>query len=146
MIEPDSPILWLTTPCPAPNEIGTRFHNRTTFPPCPNPTTDTQKTPSSPLIGVEHIRLRPGMYIGKLGDGSQPEDGIYVLLKEVIDNAIDEHVMGYGTVVDVKVAEDMTATVRDFGRGIPLGKLLECWLKLTPEPSMTARFSSDPLA
>ncbi len=74
----------------------------------------------------EHIRLRPGMYIGKLGDGSQPEDGIYVLLKEVIDNAIDEHVMGYGTVVDVKVAEDMTVTVRDFGRGIPLGKLLEC--------------------
>ncbi|MCB1211010.1 MAG: type IIA DNA topoisomerase subunit B [Verrucomicrobiales bacterium] len=74
----------------------------------------------------EHIRLRPGMYIGKLGDGSQPEDGIYVLLKEVVDNAIDEHVMGYGTHVEVTVAEDMTVTVRDYGRGIPLGKLMEC--------------------
>jgi len=74
----------------------------------------------------EHIRLRPGMYIGKLGDGSQPEDGIYVLLKEVVDNAIDEHVMGYGTNVEVTVDEDMTVTVRDYGRGIPLGKLLEC--------------------
>ena len=74
----------------------------------------------------EHIRLRPGMYIGKLGDGSQPEDGIYVLLKEVVDNAIDEHVMGYGTQVDIKIDAVQLVTVRDYGRGIPLGKLLEC--------------------
>ncbi len=74
----------------------------------------------------EHIRLRPGMYIGKLGDGSLPEDGIYVLLKEVLDNCIDEHVMGFGSTIDIVIAEDQTVTVRDYGRGIPLGKLLEC--------------------
>ena len=74
----------------------------------------------------EHIRLRPGMYIGKLGDGSLPEDGIYVLLKEVIDNSIDEHVMGFGTTIDVEIREDQTVSVRDYGRGIPLGKLVEC--------------------
>lgn len=74
----------------------------------------------------EHIRLRPGMYIGKLGDGSLPEDGIYVLLKEVIDNCIDEHVMGFGNTVEIEITEDQTVTVRDYGRGIPLGKLLEC--------------------
>ncbi|MCB1226973.1 MAG: type IIA DNA topoisomerase subunit B [Verrucomicrobiales bacterium] len=74
----------------------------------------------------EHIRLRPGMYIGKLGDGSQPEDGIYVLLKEVVDNAIDEHVMGYGKVVEIQIDDQQQVSVRDFGRGIPLGKLMEC--------------------
>ncbi len=74
----------------------------------------------------EHIRLRPGMYIGKLGDGSQPEDGIYVLLKEVVDNCIDEHVMGYGKVIEVEISGDHQVTVRDYGRGIPLGKLMEC--------------------
>lgn len=74
----------------------------------------------------EHIRLRPGMYIGKLGDGSLPEDGIYVLLKEVIDNCIDEHVMGFGNLIEIDIAEDQTVTVRDYGRGIPLGKLMEC--------------------
>ena len=74
----------------------------------------------------EHIRLRPGMYIGKLGDGSQPEDGIYVLLKEVVDNAIDEHVMGYGKKVEITIDEEQQVTVRDYGRGIPLGKLMEC--------------------
>ncbi len=74
----------------------------------------------------EHIRLRPGMYIGKLGDGSLPEDGIYVLLKEVVDNAIDEHVMGFGSVIEISITEDQVASVRDYGRGIPLGKLLEC--------------------
>ncbi len=73
----------------------------------------------------EHIRLRPGMYIGKLGDGSAPEDGIYVLLKEVVDNCIDEHVMGHGNLVDI-IIEDNLVTVRDNGRGIPLGKLMEC--------------------
>ena len=72
----------------------------------------------------EHIRLRPGMYIGKLGDGSAPEDGIYVLLKEVLDNSIDEYAMGFGSKIDVEVTET-TVTVRDFGRGIPLGKLVE---------------------
>ncbi len=73
----------------------------------------------------EHIRLRPGMYIGKLGDGSAPDDGIYILLKEVIDNCIDEFSMGFGKRVDVTLA-GKTVAVRDFGRGIPLGKLEEC--------------------
>ena len=77
----------------------------------------------------EHIRLRPGMYIGKLGDGSSPDDGIYVLLKEVIDNCIDEHTMGYGKHVDVAI-EDKTITVRDFGRGIPLGKVVDVVSKI----------------
>lgn len=74
----------------------------------------------------EHIRLRPGMYIGKLGDGSQSEDGIYVLLKEVVDNCIDEHVMGYGKVIEIEITEDNLCSIRDYGRGIPLGKLMEC--------------------
>ncbi len=77
----------------------------------------------------EHIRLRPGMYIGKLGDGSQPDDGIYVLLKEVIDNSIDEFVMGHGSVVEVEIDGD-TVRVRDYGRGIPLGKVVECVSKM----------------
>ncbi|HQR01059.1 MAG TPA: DNA topoisomerase IV subunit B, partial [Ferruginibacter sp.] len=77
----------------------------------------------------EHIRLRPGMYIGKLGDGSSPDDGIYVLLKEVIDNCIDEHTMGYGKHVDVEI-KDKTITVRDYGRGIPLGKVVDVVSKI----------------
>ena len=77
----------------------------------------------------EHIRLRPGMYIGKLGDGSSPDDGIYVLLKEVIDNCIDEHTMGYGKHVDI-VIEKGTVTVRDYGRGIPLGKVVDVVSKI----------------
>ena len=77
----------------------------------------------------EHIRLRPGMYIGKLGDGSSPDDGIYVLIKEVIDNCIDEHTMGYGRHVDITIA-DKTVTVRDYGRGIPLGKVVEVVSKI----------------
>src|SRR6056297_395010 len=72
----------------------------------------------------EHIRLRPGMYIGKLGDGSSQDDGIYVLLKEVIDNSIDEYMMGFGQHIDVEV-KDRKLSVRDYGRGIPLGKLKE---------------------
>ena len=75
------------------------------------------------LEDVVHIRKRPGMYIGRLGDGSNAGDGIYVLLKEVIDNCIDEFAMGYGKNVIVKVGEDGEVCVRDFGRGIPLGKL-----------------------
>ena len=77
----------------------------------------------------EHIRLRPGMYIGKLGDGSSRDDGIYVLLKEVIDNSIDEYVMGYGKQIDVTV-ENGSVTVRDYGRGIPLGKVVDCVSKI----------------
>ncbi len=77
------------------------------------------------LEGVAHIRLRPGMYIGKLGDGSHSDDGIYVLIKEVIDNSIDEFRMGAGKVIDVTVQEGKVR-VRDYGRGIPLGKLLDC--------------------
>ena len=77
----------------------------------------------------EHIRLRPGMYIGKLGDGSSADDGIYVLMKEVIDNCIDEHTMGYGRHVDVNI-DGKTITVRDFGRGIPLGKVVDVVSKI----------------
>ena len=77
----------------------------------------------------EHIRLRPGMYIGKLGDGSSKDDGIYVLVKEVIDNSIDEHMMGYGKAIDVKITESRVM-VRDYGRGIPLGKVVDVVSKI----------------
>ncbi|SDG93627.1 topoisomerase-4 subunit B [Chitinophaga filiformis] len=77
----------------------------------------------------EHIRLRPGMYIGKLGDGSSMDDGIYILLKEVADNCIDEHTMGFGKQIDIKVTEH-SVTVRDYGRGIPLGKVVDVVSKI----------------
>jgi topoisomerase-4 subunit B len=77
----------------------------------------------------EHIRLRPGMYIGKLGDGSFPDDGIYVLLKEVMDNSIDEFMMGYGTHIDITIDEGVV-TVRDFGRGIPLKSVVDASSKM----------------
>ncbi len=77
------------------------------------------------LSPLEHIRLRPGMYIGRLGNGSHPEDGIYVLLKETIDNSIDEFTMGFGKRIEIELAE-RSVRVRDYGRGIPLGKLVEC--------------------
>lgn len=77
----------------------------------------------------EHIRLRPGMYIGKLGDGSSFDDGIYVLVKEVIDNSIDEHVMGHGKTIDITVT-DKRVEIRDYGRGIPLGKTVDCVSKI----------------
>jgi topoisomerase-4 subunit B len=77
------------------------------------------------LSSTEHIRLRPGMYIGRLGDGAHAEDGIYVLLKETIDNAVDEFAMGHGKKIEVELNE-RTLRVRDYGRGIPLGKVLEC--------------------
>jgi topoisomerase IV subunit B len=77
----------------------------------------------------EHIRLRPGMYIGKLGDGSSKDDGIYVLVKEVMDNCIDEHMMGYGKTIDVHITESKV-TVRDYGRGIPLGKVVDVVSKI----------------
>jgi topoisomerase-4 subunit B len=77
------------------------------------------------LSSLEHIRLRTGMYIGRLGDGTSPDDGIYILLKEVIDNSIDEYIMGYGKKIDVSI-EKRVVTVRDYGRGIPLGKVIDC--------------------
>ena len=77
----------------------------------------------------EHIRLRPGMYIGKLGDGSAADDGIYVLVKEVLDNCIDEYVMGFGKTIELKVSEHRVE-IRDYGRGIPLGKVVDCVSKI----------------
>ncbi|GJM31557.1 MAG: DNA topoisomerase (ATP-hydrolyzing) [Saprospiraceae bacterium] len=77
----------------------------------------------------EHIRLRPGMYIGKLGDGSSADDGIYILVKEVLDNSIDEYVMGHGKAIDIKI-EEGEVLVRDYGRGIPLGKVIDCVSKI----------------
>jgi len=88
-------------------------------------TDDSIKT----LDWKEHIRLRPGMYIGKLGDGSSPDDGIYVLVKEVMDNCIDEFTMGYGKTVELSI-ENRQVTVRDYGRGIPLGKLVDVVSKI----------------
>ncbi|MBS4013843.1 MAG: type IIA DNA topoisomerase subunit B [Bacteroidetes bacterium] len=77
----------------------------------------------------EHIRLRPGMYIGKLGDGASQDDGIYVLLKEILDNAIDEYISGFGKTIEVKIT-DKLVTVRDYGRGIPTGKVVDCVSKI----------------
>lgn len=86
----------------------------------------------------EHIRLRPGMYIGKLGDGSSHDDGIYILLKEIIDNSIDEFVMGNGKIIDVEI-QNQQVKVRDYGRGIPLGKLIDCVAK----PNTGAKYDSE---
>ena len=77
----------------------------------------------------EHIRLRPGMYIGKLGDGSSPDDGIYILVKEVVDNSIDEFVMGGGRTIEIEIKEG-AVVIRDFGRGIPLGKVVDVVSKM----------------
>ena len=77
----------------------------------------------------EHIRKRPGMYIGKLGNGTSVDDGIYILLKEIIDNSIDEFIMGYGSKIDVKI-KDSKVIVRDYGRGIPLKKVEDCVSKI----------------
>lgn len=94
---------------------------------------DTQNTYNEDSIKSldwrEHIRLRPGMYIGKLGDGSSMDDGIYILVKEVVDNCIDEYTMGFGKRVDIKIQEG-TVSVRDFGRGIPLGKVVDVVSKI----------------
>lgn len=78
----------------------------------------------------EHIRRRPGMYIGKLGDGSNFDDGIYVLLKEVLDNSIDEYMMGFGSQIDITLTDEGSVSVRDYGRGIPLGKLIDASSKM----------------
>ena len=77
------------------------------------------------LSDMEHVRLRPGMYIGKLGDGTQNDDGIYVLLKEIIDNSIDEFKMHAGKRIEIEVTDHKRVSVRDYGRGIPQGKLVE---------------------
>ena len=77
----------------------------------------------------EHIRMRPGMYIGKLGDGSSHDDGIYVLIKEVLDNSMDEYVMGYGKKIEINV-RGQRVSIRDYGRGIPLGKVEDCVSKI----------------
>ena len=73
----------------------------------------------------EHIRMRPGMYIGKLGDGQSADDGIYILIKEIIDNAMDEYFMGHGKEIAIKITNEKVS-VRDYGRGIPLGKVIDC--------------------
>lgn len=78
----------------------------------------------------EHIRRRPGMYIGKLGDGTSADDGIYILIKEVLDNSVDEYMMGFGKNIDITIDEDKTVTVRDYGRGVPLGKLADVASKM----------------
>ncbi len=96
-----------------------------------NTTNEVQYTEDSirSLDWKEHIRLRPGMYIGKLGDGSSADDGIYVLVKEIVDNSIDEHMMGHGKSIDIKIT-DHRVEVRDYGRGIPLGKVIDCVSKI----------------
>ena len=79
------------------------------------------------LDALSHIRLRPGMYIGRLGDGSHPDDGIYVMLKEVIDNSVDEFIMQHGNKIAIELNEKTSmVSVRDWGRGIPLGKVIDC--------------------
>ncbi|TAG52017.1 MAG: type IIA DNA topoisomerase subunit B [Cytophagales bacterium] len=93
----------------------------------PKPTYNEDSIKS--LDWKEHIRLRPGMYIGKLGDGSAADDGIYILVKEIVDNSIDEHVMGNGKQIDIKITEH-NVEVRDYGRGIPLGKVIDCVSKI----------------
>src|SRR5579862_2964911 len=81
------------------------------------------------LSSLEHIRLRTGMYIGRIGNGSHYDDGCYILLKEVVDNAIDEYIMGHGKEVQINI-DGQAVTVRDFGRGIPLGKVVDCVSKI----------------
>ena len=91
------------------------------------------------LSGLEHIRHRPGMYIGRLGDGSEPGDGIYILLKEVIDNSIDEFKMNAGNSIEINVEDNLRISVRDYGRGIPQGKLIQS----VSELNTSGKFESD---
>ena len=90
------------------------------------------------LSSLEHIKLRPGMYVGRMGNGSHADDGIYILLKEVIDNSIDEFIMGHGRKIEIDVNEKM-ARIRDFGRGIPLGKVIDCVSQI----NTGAKFNTD---
>lgn len=94
-----------------------------------NPTSNYTEDNIKTLDWREHIRMRPGMYIGKLGDGSSQDDGIYILLKEIIDNSIDEYVMGAGKTVEINLT-DTEVTIRDYGRGIPLGKMIDAVSKM----------------
>jgi len=94
----------------------------------PNSSTYTEDNIKS-LDWKEHIRMRPGMYIGKLGNGSSPDDGIYILLKEVLDNSIDEFVMGAGKTIEISINQN-GVSVRDYGRGIPLGKVVDVVSKM----------------
>jgi DNA gyrase/topoisomerase IV subunit B len=87
---------------------------------------DYDETKVKTLSSLEHIRKRTGMYIGRIGTGQHYDDGIYILLKEVVDNAIDEFIMGHGSEIRVRIGEDGAVEVRDFGRGIPLGKVVDC--------------------
>ena len=98
--------------------------------PTTTPTAKYSEDDIKTLDWMEHIRRRPGMYIGKLGDGTYADDGIYVLLKEVLDNSIDEYMMGYGKTIEVTVEEEGSVTVRDYGRGIPLGKVVDVSSKM----------------
>ncbi len=93
------------------------------------------------LNWYEHIRTRPGMYIGKTGDGTSPDDGIYILLKEVLDNAIDEFMNGYGKSIDVTIREKRV-TIRDYGRGIPLNKMVDCYSKMNTGRNFKGDFAS----
>jgi topoisomerase-4 subunit B len=92
--------------------------------------TDYNESDIKSLDWREHIRLRPGMYIGKLGNGTSPDDGIYILFKEVCDNSIDEFAMGAGKKIDIKLSDDGKLSIRDYGRGIPLGKVVDCVSKI----------------
>ena len=91
------------------------------------------------LSGLEHIRHRPGMYIGRLGDGSEPGDGISIMLKEVIDNSIDEFKMNAGNSIEINVEDNLRISVRDYGRGIPQGKLIQS----VSELNTSRKFQSD---
>ena len=95
-----------------------------------NHTTEYTSDAIRTLDWQEHIRLRPGMYIGKLGNGKSSDDGIYVLIKEVVDNSIDEHMMGFGKVIDIAVTEEGRVTIRDYGRGVPLDKVVDVVSKM----------------
>ena len=101
------------------------YNTKSVFMPSTNYTEDSVRS----LDWKEHIRLRPGMYIGKLGDGASKDDGIYALIKEVIDNSVDEFVMGFGKTIDVTIKEKQVV-IRDYGRGIPLGKVIDCVSKI----------------
>ena len=92
-------------------------------------TADYSEDSIKTLDWKEHIRRRPGMYIGKLGDGTSPDDGIYILIKEVLDNCIDEYMMGFGKTIEIKVNESIVS-IRDYGRGIPLGKVKDVVSKM----------------
>ncbi|MDR1865592.1 MAG: type IIA DNA topoisomerase subunit B [Bacteroidales bacterium] len=91
---------------------------------------DYQEGSIKTLEWQEHIRLRPGMYIGKLGDGSAPDDGVYILVKEVLDNSIDEYMMGHGKRIELDIDEHYRVSIRDYGRGVPLGKVLDVASKM----------------